>query len=198
MVLNNTHTQTAYLGNPVPTRVSLAGNQTMNMKLSDSTSDLTLKTLSLNISSLPANEKIVVWASSPSGYFEKKFSASSTGSIVDTWKLKADKWQVGVRPDFGSTAASSMMNYVQPTWQSPLSSEIDMRSTSGTYTKVINSANRILSVTLTDGTNPIPGASVWAYSPGGQIMGSNGMTDTNGQVQLKLMDGSYTIGARAE
>lgn len=29
-------------------------------------------------------------------------------------------------------------------------------------------------------------------------MGSNGMTDTDGIVRLKLMDGSYTIGAHAE
>lgn len=29
-------------------------------------------------------------------------------------------------------------------------------------------------------------------------MGANGMTDTDGTVRIKLMDGSYTIGARAE
>lgn len=168
------------------------------MKLFDTSSDATLKTLTLNITGLPANENVVVWASSPSGYFEKRFSANGAGTVANTMKLKADRWQVGIRPDFGATAASSIMNYVQPGWQSPLPTDVDMTSSGATYTKALVSANRVLTVTLTDGTNPIPGASVWAYSPGGQIMGSNGMTDTVGQVQLKLMDGSYTIGAYAK
>lgn len=64
------------------------------MGLFDTSSDVSLKTLALNISGLPANEKVVIWASSPSGYFEKRFTASGTGSIIDTMKLKADRWQV--------------------------------------------------------------------------------------------------------
>lgn len=101
-VLDNTYAQTNYLGNPVPTRVNITtGNQSVNMKLSDTSSDITLKILALNITGLPANEKVVVWASSPSGYFEKRFTADGVGAITGTsMKLKADQWQVGVRPDF--------------------------------------------------------------------------------------------------
>ncbi len=198
IVLDSTYSQTIYLWNPVPSRLNIAWNQAVILKLFDTTTDMSLKTLSLNITGLPANEKVVVWASSPSGYFEKRFSANGAGSVIDSMKLRADEWQIGVRPDFGATAASSIINYVQPAWQSPQPTDIDMRSSGATYTQSINTANNVLTVTLTDGTDPIPGASIWAYSPGGQNMGAYGMTNTNGQVQLKLVDGSYTIGARAE
>lgn len=197
-VMDQNHQSTDYLGNPMPLQIKLAGNQGVDMRITNATTDVTLKTLTIAVAGLPVNESVIVWASSPQGYFEKRISADGAGAIAATMKLKADRWQVGVRPDFGDTTAASMMNFVQPGWQPPLPKEVDLSTTNGNYSETIKTANRILTVTVTDGTNPIPKASVWAYNPGGSVMGSNGMTDTDGIVRLKLMDGSYTIGAYVE
>ena len=66
------------------------------------------------------------------------------------------------------------------------------------YSQTVQGANRNINISVTDGTNPIPNASIWAYSPSGNITGASSHTDLTGNATLHLKDGAYTIGASVD
>ncbi len=196
IVLNAAHQPTTYRGY-VSMPVSVSGAVVMTTPIVNTATDSSVRTLSINISGLPVDPNgvpVIVWASSSKGYFEKHISTTS-GSIVDSMRLSADKYSVGVRPDFGSSAG--VANFIPIAWISPAPVQINLNS-NATYRQAVQSADKTLTVTVTDGTNTIPNASVWAYSPGSNIPGAYGRTDLTGVATLHLMKGSYTVGAMVD
>ena len=197
---------------PQPIWVSGGGTTSKDIVLT-AMSGGTYKAVSGTITeSLTSNADIMVWAAGPTGYFEKKYTIDfdsspnnldSTGNGTgDTnqfsFSLPAGTWDIGIHPwmPMHFFGPPPIPDFVPP---EPI--RVTVAGSAITDANLaLTTAGATLTVLVVDAANgdaPISGAHVFAHPPMGMMggFGTGGETGGDGSVALKVVNGTYMVGA---
>jgi hypothetical protein len=202
---------TDFNGLTMPDQIHLTGNTTKNFSLfrEDATSGTAvIIDLVGNFSTGGVADNVDIFANSPRGFKVKTLSSvgvKAAGGADATLYLPDGDWMIGIGPAVprGPMGGPPPM----PDWMPPMS--IPVKVTSPTVAEQSGTANdgivvfnistqltKTVTGTVTDGTNGIADAEVYAYQPNGGFGGSHTKTATNGTFTLKIpVLGTYKIGA---
>ncbi len=155
----------------------------------------------------PANEPVDIFANSSSGFKVKSVTLNGSGACATvsacTIKLGNGQWNVGVGPQMPKGVTGSMPpapSYLPP---QPIKvgvsgatvTENSGTADDGTIVFALITANKDIQGIVKDGSGKvIANAEVFAYSPQGG-MGTHAQAGTDGTFDLKVVDGSYKVGA---
>ncbi|MCK5085000.1 MAG: hypothetical protein KAQ64_05095 [Candidatus Pacebacteria bacterium] len=192
-----------YFGNPMPEPIWVSGSgATKNIVLEKEGTSGTAVTINLtgDFSTNSVDDDVDIFAGSPSGFRVKTLTGVGTqnGSTDYTLYLPDGDWMVGIGPamPMGPMAGPPPM----PDWMPPMPTNVKVvSSTASPATVSFDISSQVtttVSGTVTDGTNGIADAEVYAYQPMGGFGGANTKTATDGSFVLKVpVKGTYVIGA---
>ena len=185
---------TDYSGMPMPQSITISGANTKTISLAKEEAGAGKAAITVNITGIPLNDEIDVFAGSPTGFKVK--TLTGTGALLSTiLYLPAGDWMVGVGPAMpkGPMAGPPPM----PNWMPPMPTTVVSNGTTAqTLAISISTATMEIVGYVQDGAgNAIADAEAFAYQPMGMGMGSNAKTETNGKFTLKVATaGTYSVG----
>ncbi|MEK7672736.1 MAG: S-layer homology domain-containing protein [Patescibacteria group bacterium] len=193
-----------FTGKSTPERVLMTGNTTKNFSMANNTSGGTNVTISVDG---PANEKVDIFAGSPTGFkVIQKTLNGTAGSENFTFNLADGEWNIGVGPQMPKgpmSGPASTPTYLPPkpitvrvlNGGSPAVSEASGTANDGTIVFTLTSSNKTIKGLVQDASGKVMAdAEVYAYSPTGGF-GTRTSTDTTGAFTLNVVDGSFIIGS---
>ena len=137
---------------------------------------------------------VMIWAAGSNGWKEKKVTLDADGITDTTIKVSDGGWDFGVHEYFEMTMFGSGMmeqDFMPP---SPERREVTGDIAAGSLVFALTTADKTISGVVSDGTSGLANVHVFAHNPSG--MGGTGTeTASDGSYSLKVVSGTYSVGA---
>ncbi|MBI5465733.1 MAG: Ig-like domain-containing protein, partial [Candidatus Kerfeldbacteria bacterium] len=219
-MFTNTANNDEWSGQAMPTSVRISGaDAAKTITLSKLTGAAGTAAVKVFVKG-PANEPVEVFAGSPSGFIRKKVTLDGNATNYDTITLaltKSQNWFVGVgpqMPDMSMSGPPPAPSYMPPKpWEVNIAAggtfkedSVDVNApicvnpdkdvaNDGCVSFVLQSAGLTINGTVQDGAgNAIANAEVYGYTPQGGF-GTHAQASAQGTFTLKVIAGSYSVGA---
>ncbi|MBI2475940.1 MAG: Ig-like domain-containing protein [Candidatus Taylorbacteria bacterium] len=213
-------TTTAFFGNTMPTPVQATSSSiiTRNFALTATSSAINFTVrLTAAANTFTATENVDVFAGGPGQFVVRTVTPGASALTASTLTVIPipqfnGSWGIGIGPAMPKGTSGGFSGPPpMPNWSMPkainvtvtgcpsacVSSVNSFATTSNTFT--ISTANKTISGVLKDGSgNSIANAMVFAFSPNtdsGGGLGGNTQTSTSGTFSIKVVAGSYVVGA---
>ncbi|MBI4160029.1 carboxypeptidase regulatory-like domain-containing protein [Candidatus Wolfebacteria bacterium] len=181
-----------FIGQAVPTSVTINGTSTKTLTLSTTGSSASS---TVNIQSDTAGRKIDIFAGGPQGFVAIATTTINGTSTVTIFYPGNGDYTVGVGPQMPKTFAGPPPS---PDYIMPRPVQINVASglaSSRTINFSLTAAGNTMTGVVKDASDKlIAGANVFAYSPQGGF-GTFGQSGSDGSFRLSVSSGSYKVGA---